>query len=206
VTDLLLASDNPGKLAELRALLPPEIIVKALGDFGLPAPAETGSTIAENSAIKAVETARASRFLTLADDSGLEVDALGGRPGVHSKRFAGETGDDSANIDRLIHELESVPDHERTASFVCVLTLAGPDGVLASATGRLHGRIGTERRGNNGFGYDPIFYIEDGRTIAELSPAEKNAISHRGRALREILPALLIAIGTNRFSTTGAGQ
>jgi XTP/dITP diphosphohydrolase len=206
VTDLLLATDNPGKLAELRALLPPDVDVRSLSELQLSAPEETGRTIAENSAIKAVEAARAGGVLTLADDSGLEVDALDGRPGVHSKRFASDCGDDRANIELLLRELDPVPLSERTASFVCVLTLAGPEGVLASATGRLFGRIGNECRGENGFGYDPIFYIEDGRTIAELGPAEKNAISHRGRALREILPALLIAIGAYRFSSHGAGQ
>ena len=204
--DLLLASDNQGKLAELRMLLPADVEIRTLSDLGLPSPVETGRTIAENSAIKAVESARASGLLTLADDSGLEVDALDGRPGVLSKRFAGDRGDDEANIDLLLSELAAVDDAGRAASFLCVLTLAVPEGVLADAAGRLHGRIGRERRGSGGFGYDPIFVIEDGRTVAELGAAEKNAISHRGRALRQILPALLIAIGTHRFSSQGAGQ
>jgi XTP/dITP diphosphohydrolase len=204
--DLLLATDNPGKLAELRALLPRELDVACLADVGLEAPEETGSTIVENSSIKAITAARASGLLTLADDSGLEVDVLGGLPGVRSKRFASDAGDDEANITHLLELLGDRPPEQRTASFLSVLTLANPEGVLASAQGRINGRIGFVRKGVNGFGYDPIFCIEDGRTIAELDPDEKNQISHRGQALREILPGLLIAIGTYRFSTHGAGQ
>jgi XTP/dITP diphosphohydrolase len=206
MTDLLLATDNPGKLVELRALLPVDITVGSLADVGLAAPEETGKTISENSSIKAVVAARASGMLTLADDSGLEVDALGGLPGARSKRFANESGDAEANITHLLDLLRDKPPDLRTASFLTVLTLANSDGVLASSSGRLHGQIGFVRKGANGFGYDPIFCIEDGRTIAELDPDEKNQISHRGQALREILPGLLIAIGTYRFSTHGAGQ
>lgn len=204
--DLLLATDNSGKIAELQAMLPREVEIRSLSDLGLTPADETGATFAENSAIKALHAARSSGLLTLADDSGLAVAALDGRPGVRSKRYAGEAATDEDNINRLLEELQTRDDNSRQAEFVCVLTLASPGGVLASATGRCQGRIGTRRRGQNGFGYDPVFYIEDGRTIAELGAAEKNAISHRGRALREMLPALLIAIGTQMMSSQGVGQ
>jgi XTP/dITP diphosphohydrolase len=204
--DLLLASDNRGKLAELQAMLPGDVEIRTLADLGIAPAEETGATFAENSAIKAVHAAQASGLLTLADDSGLAVAALDGRPGVRSKRYAGEQATDEDNIRLLLEELSVADDNSRHAGFVCVLTLASPGGVLASATGRCEGRIGTERRGQNGFGYDPVFYIEDGRTIAELGAAEKNLISHRGRALKDMLPALLIAIGTYKMSSQGVGQ
>ena len=204
--DLLMATDNPGKLAEIRAMLPADVEIRSLSELRIAPAKETGATFAENADIKAIHAAQTSGLLTLADDSGLEVAALGGRPGVRSKRYAGEYATDDENIDRLLEELETVQDNSRDAEFVCVLTIANPHGVLASATGRCPGRVGTERRGTGGFGYDPIFYIEDGRTIAELGAAEKNEISHRGRALREILPALLIAIGTYKMSAQEVGQ
>jgi XTP/dITP diphosphohydrolase len=206
MTDLLLASNNPGKLAELQSLLPPDVIVRSLSDVGLEPPEETGATIPENAALKAITAARASGLLTLADDSGLEVEALGGRPGVRSARFAGEEATDTQNNELMLSEMSAVPENHRAAQFVCTLTLANPDGVLASATGRCRGSIGYESRGSNGFGYDPLFVLQDGRTMAELGSSEKNQISHRGKALREILPAVLIAIGAHRFHAQGAGQ
>lgn len=204
--DLLLASNNPGKLEELRSLLPEDVVVRTLDDVGLGSPEETGETISENATLKAATAAKASGLLTLADDSGLEIDALGGRPGVRSARYAGDPSSDQQNIDRVLEELVGVPAEQRDAAFLCVLTLANPDGVLASARGRCPGTIGYEPRGSNGFGYDPIFVLQDGRTMAELDAAEKNLISHRGKALREILPAVLIAIGAHRFHAQGAGQ
>ena len=204
--DLLLATDNPGKLAELRSLLPEDVRLAGLRGAGLEAPEETGSTFAANAALKAVEAARRSGLLTLADDSGLEVDALGGRPGVRSARYAGESATHDQNIDLLLQELADVPKDQRGASFVCVLTLANPDGVLASASGSCPGSIGPERRGKGGFGYDPIFVLQDGRTMAELTAEEKNRISHRGKALREIMPAVLIAIAAQRLHLQGVGQ
>jgi XTP/dITP diphosphohydrolase len=204
--DLLLASNNQGKLEELRSLLPDDVVIRTLEDVGLDSPEETGETISENATLKAVTAAKASGLLTLADDSGLEIDALGGQPGVRSARYAGEPTSDQRNIDRVLGELDAVPAEQRDAAFVCVLTLANPDGVLASARGRCSGVIGYEPRGSNGFGYDPIFVLQDGRTMAELDSAEKNQISHRGTALREILPAVLIAIGAHRFHAQGAGQ
>lgn len=206
MVDLLLASNNPGKLRELQLMLPDDVVVRTLADLGIPSPDESGPTIAANSALKAVHGAKTSGLLTLADDSGLEVDALGGEPGVHSARYAGPESDDQANIRRLLVELRDVPAERRLANFVCVLTLATPDGVLASATGRWPGRIIDTPRGSNGFGYDPVMQIADGRTVAEMSNEEKNQLSHRGIALREIRPALLIAIATFRYSKQGVGQ
>jgi XTP/dITP diphosphohydrolase len=204
--DLLLASNNQGKLEELRSLLPSDVVIRTLNDVGLDSPDETGETISENATLKAAAAAKASGLLTLADDSGLEIAALGGQPGVRSARFAGEPASDQRNIDRVLEELDGTPAAERDAAFVCVLALANPDGVLASARGRCAGAIGNEPRGSNGFGYDPIFILQDGRAMAELDSAEKNQISHRGKALREILPAVLIAIGAHRFHAQGAGQ
>ena len=171
-----------------------------MAELGLPEPDETGETFAENSAIKAMAGAQRSGLLTLADDSGLKVDALGGAPGVRSARYAGETATDSQNVEKLLRELSSTPTERRSASFVCVLTLAQPAGVLSVSTGSCDGSIGFERRGTHGFGYDPVFVLPDGRTMAELPPEEKNLTSHRGIALRDMLPALLVAIGTYRFA------
>jgi len=206
VIDLLVATHNPGKARQFRSLLPGDIIVATLADLGLPAPDETGATIAENSAYKALSSARAAGMLTVADDSGLFVDALDGRPGVHSARYSGPGATDASNINRLMADLDDVPPEQRSASFRCMLTLAQPSGVLASASGRCDGRILNQPRGRNGFGYDPIFELPDGRSMAELDPAEKDAISHRGIAMRELLPSLLVAIGTYRFAEKEIGQ
>ncbi len=206
VPDLLLASNNHGKLRELQAMLPAALNVVTLAELGIDSPEETGATIAENSALKAVLGARASGVLTIADDSGLEVDALGGRPGVVSARYAGPHASDNDNIEKLLADLASVADPEPAARFVCVLTLATADGVLMSTRGELAGRIIRQPRGVNGFGYDPIVELSDGRTVAELSIEEKGAISHRSKALREMRPALFIAVASQRFSRQGDGQ
>jgi len=200
---VLAATSNPHKLEEIRAVLGPlGIEVCSLDDAGaggLPEPVEDAETFAGNAGIKAVAYARATGRVCLADDSGLEVDALGGAPGVYSARYAGVDGDraerDAANNAKLLRELEGVPEAERTARFVCAICVADPDGmVLATSRGEFPGVIGREPRGSNGFGYDPLLVLEDGRTSAELSPEEKNARSHRGRALAALagrLPALL---------------
>lgn len=197
--DLVLATRNVGKVRQLESLLGDDVVVRSLADFGLPSPEETGSTFAANAAIKALDAARATGILALGDDSGLEVDALGGEPGVRSARYAGENASDGENIARLLSDLAETPNGGRDARFVCVLTLANADGVLASATGACAGSIARAARGANGFGYDPIFELEDGRTVAELIGAEKNRISHRGRAMRELFPGLLIAIAAQRL-------
>jgi XTP/dITP diphosphohydrolase len=204
--DLLLATNNPGKVRQLRAILPSEVLIATMDELGLTEPVEDGETFAENANTKALAGANASGLLTLADDSGLEVEALGGRPGVRSARFAGENPTDDENIELLLSRLSQTPQDRRRARFVCVLSLAQASGVLATATGTVAGTIGFERRGSNGFGYDPVFLMDDGRTMAEISPDEKNVVSHRSLALREMLPSLLIAIGTYRFANESAGQ
>ena len=204
--DLVLASHNVGKVRQLQSLLRDDVIVKSLADFGLAAPEETGATFGANAALKAVSASQSTGILSLADDSGLEVDVLDGAPGVRSARYAGDGATDQAHYEKLLAELVGVPDEERTARFVCVLALANSDGVLSSVTGKVHGRIARAPRGANGFGYDPVFELEDGRTVADLSLAEKNRISHRGMAMREMMPALLIAIAAQRLHVHGAGQ
>lgn len=200
---LLIASDNHKKRAELERLLAPlgcELVTPAeIG--GLPEVEEDQPTFAANAAKKARSGALAAGLWTLADDSGLEVDALGGAPGVRSARFAGRHGDDAANNALLLERLAGVPAQRRGARFVCALALARPDGSLAlEVEGEVRGRILGAARGTGGFGYDPLFlfteagFAETGRPFGELDPAAKARVSHRGRALRLLadrLPALL---------------
>ncbi|MEE2972009.1 MAG: RdgB/HAM1 family non-canonical purine NTP pyrophosphatase [Planctomycetota bacterium] len=194
--DLLLATGNPHKLDEVRAVLEPAgWRVLGLADLDGPVPpepVEDESTFEGNARIKARAYAAATGRLALADDSGLEVDALGGAPGVRSARFAGVEGDratrDAANNRLLIERLQGTDEPDRSARFVCAMCLAAPDGtVLAESRGHFEGVIVLEPRGTNGFGYDPHLHLpEEGRTSAELSPTEKNARSHRGAATRAI--------------------
>ncbi len=151
---------------------------------------ETGDTYEANAALKAIAFTRASGLPSLADDSGLEVDALAGAPGVRSARYAG-TGSDNDNVDLLLTNLNGIPDETRTARFVCVVALALPSGDIEFASGKCEGKIACERRGDGGFGYDPVFFPE-GRplTMAQLPPDEKNRLSHRGRAVRNALPII----------------
>lgn len=182
---LLLATSSAKKIAELRQIfsgLPVALVTPPDLELDLD-PEETGSTFEENAQIKAEAFARASGLPSLADDSGLEVDALNGEPGVHSKRYAGPDATDADRIARLLRKLEGVPDDRRTARFRCVMALATPQGTVGTVDGTCEGRIAHAPQGNNGFGYDPIFYLPQlSRTMAELSSEEKNAISHRGRA------------------------
>ena len=151
---------------------------------------ETGDTYEENSSLKALAFARASGLPSLADDSGLEVDSLSGAPGIRSARYAG-AGSDKDNVDLLLLNLNGIPDKHRTARFVCVVTLALPSGALEHARGQCEGKIGTERRGDAGFGYDPVFFPEgQPLTMAQLPPDEKDRISHRGNAVRNALPII----------------
>lgn len=190
--ELLIASGNPKKLVEIELYLK-ETGVRVLSPAdvgGLPLVEEDGLTFAANAEKKAVSAAAVSGRWTLADDSGLEVDHLGGAPGVHSARFAGTHGDDEANNLRLQRELDEVEDSGRGAQFTCALALARPDGLIAARfEGTARGRILRERRGTRDFGYDPYFlfteegYAQTGRSFAELDPEEKSAVSHRGRAL-----------------------
>ncbi len=189
---LLVATTNPGKLSEFRRLLPARIRVLSLGDRpDVALPAETGETFQANATAKAMAAAQQCGHLVLADDSGLEVDALGGAPGVLSARYAGEPASDERNRGALLAALMATPPDLRGARFRCVVALARPDGVLAVAEGVCEGRIATEPRGSGGFGYDPIFLLDDGRTMAELTPAEKDRTSHRSRAYGAILARLL---------------
>ena len=182
---LVLATTNPGKIPEFQSAL-----VSLSGWTVVSQPAsvppidETGTTFIENAILKAVHTSRFVDDLTLADDSGLCIDALDGRPGVYSARYANT---DTERIDRVLTEMAMIPDNHRTAAFVCALALAQRGSVLWTIERKVEGAIGRERAGTNGFGYDPIFIIPKfQRTRAELTMAEKTQISHRGRALREL--------------------
>lgn len=190
---LLIATTNPGKLREIRRVFADlDVELAGLEAWpGLPEPVEDGHTFEDNARIKARHYASLSGLWTLADDSGLEVDALGGRPGVNSARFAGPEQDPAANNAKLIAELRGVPAEQRTARFRCALALADGSGVLASASGVFEGVIIDRPRGTNGFGYDPHFLVPNfGLTAAELLPEHKNDISHRGQALRAIRPQI----------------
>ncbi|GAA4598349.1 XTP/dITP diphosphohydrolase [Actinoplanes octamycinicus] len=190
---LLLATANQKKLVELQRILDAalgmhQIELAGLGDFpGYPDVPETGLTFGENALIKAREGAKRTGLPTVADDSGLAVTALNGMPGVFSARWSGAHGDDAANLDLVLAQIGDVGDEHRGAAFVCAAALVLPNGREHLVEGRQTGRLLRARRGDGGFGYDPIF-VGDGqdRTNAELSPAEKDAISHRGKAFREL--------------------
>jgi XTP/dITP diphosphohydrolase len=196
MTRVLLATRNQKKLVELRRILAAEgvtgVEVVGLADVPpFPEAPETGATFEENAVAKAADAAKATGLPAVADDSGLTVDALGGMPGVLSARWSGAHGDDQANLDLLLGQLADVPDERRGAAFVSASALVLPDGRETVVRGEWRGAVIREERGTNGFGYDPIFVPEgETRTSAELSPEEKDAASHRGRALRLLLPAL----------------
>jgi len=184
---LLIATRNRGKIKEIRALLGGlvEEVLCAADLPDLPETIEDGTTFAENAMKKAREACKATGLPVLADDSGLVVEGLGGRPGVFSARFAGPDADDSANNRKLLQELGFLPEASRTAAFVCTMAYVSPDGIEQLFEGRVGGTIIAAPKGEHGFGYDPLFLV-DGyqQTMAELSLAEKNRISHRGQALR----------------------
>ncbi|HVK03927.1 MAG TPA: RdgB/HAM1 family non-canonical purine NTP pyrophosphatase [Armatimonadaceae bacterium] len=192
---LVLATRNAHKVEEMRALLA-DVPVEMVGMDAypeVPMPEETGETFAENARLKASGIARATGQWALADDSGIAVDALGGRPGVYSARWAGPGSGAKEWIEKTLAELSGVPDERRTARYVCVFALAAPDGAIAAeAEGTMEGRIAHAPRGANGFGYDPIFLAgpDFARTAAELTPEEKNSRSHRGGAARYLAPRL----------------
>jgi len=206
VTRLVLATRNAHKVRELG-----QILAELVGELGLevvglsdfpevPDVVETGVTFAENATLKAVAVAKATGLPSIADDSGLAVEVLGGSPGVFSARWAGRHGDDLANLELLLAQLGDVPDDERAAAFVCAAALALPEGPVTIEEGRMPGTLARAPRGSNGFGYDPILVVDgDGRTAAELSPEEKNAISHRGSAFRALVPHI-------REAMTGRGD
>lgn len=186
---LLFATRNKGKVAELQQLIGDLLEIVSLDAFPeVGEVEETGATFEENARLKAVEYARATKLPALADDSGLTVEALHGRPGVRSARYV--EGSDEDRVRAVLKELEGVPAEERGAAFVCVLCLALPDGQTFTSHGVVRGRLTLAPRGAGGFGYDPIFELPDGRTTAELTREEKARISHRGQAFRMILPRL----------------
>lgn len=185
---IVLASGNQGKINEFSALLSGMQIVPQ-SQFEVTEAAETGTTFVENAIIKARHAAEVCRMPALADDSGIVVDALGGAPGVYSARYAGVKASDQENLDKLLAAMKSVPEAERSARFVCVIVYMrdAQDACPIIAQGVWEGRLLTEARGANGFGYDPIFAVPGlNCSSAELSAAEKNAISHRGQALRNL--------------------
>lgn len=197
---VLLATRNAKKLGELQRILGPQVTVLGLADVPeFPEEPETGATFAENAVAKAQQAARETGEISLADDSGLAVDALNGMPGVLSARWSGRHGDDVANTVLLLGQLADVPDERRGAEFVCALALAVPGSEPLLEHGRWRGRIAREPKGSNGFGYDPVFvpaeHDDPARTSAELEPAEKDALSHRGRAISAMLPALRRVLG-----------
>ena len=191
--ELIIATGNKGKLVEIEDLLRDVVeTFYSLHDFPeIPKVEEDGATFEENAVKKGRSAALATGKPVIADDSGLEVDILGGRPGVHSARFAGEDASDSANNEKLLKEIANSPEDQRTAAFRCVIALCLPDGSCRTFTGSLKGIILLEARGTGGFGYDPLFLVpEHGQTLAELPLDVKNAISHRGMALARLKECL----------------
>jgi XTP/dITP diphosphohydrolase len=212
---ILIATTNPGKIAEIRAMLDADVEWVSLSDFAdIGEIKEDGSTFAENARKKAVGYANATGLWTLADDSGLVIDALGGEPGVKSARFSGAKNKarpersrgnrtllDHKNMAKVLKLMQSVYEEKRTARFVCCLCLASPDSVLIETQGILEGLITEKEIGTNGFGYDPIFLVPHlNKTVAQLAAEEKNAISHRGNAIRKLKPLLEQLLKTH-FST-----
>ena len=189
---IVVATGNAHKLIEIEAILGQAlpgtrfVSIKQLGDFE--DPEETGTTFEENALIKARAAVEETGFASVADDSGLMVDALDGAPGVYSARYAGEHGNDAANNSKLLENMAGVEDGKRTARFVSAVALVYPDGRELVARGTCEGAIAHEGRGQNGFGYDPLFELDDipGSTMAEIAPQQKNAISHRSRALEAL--------------------
>mgnify|MGYP002801171179 FL=1 len=186
---IIFATGNEGKMKEIREILAdPHVEILSMKEAGITAEIEeNGTSFEENAVIKAKAVMELCHEIVLADDSGLEIDYLNKEPGIYSARYMGEDTSYRIKNQNLIDRLEGVPDEERTARFVCVIAAAFPDGKVLTARGTIEGRIGYEEKGENGFGYDPIFYVpEYGCSTAQLSPEVKNQISHRGKALREM--------------------
>lgn len=189
IKSMIVATKNKGKAKEFEQLFSRYgIEVKTLLDFpDIPDIEETGETFEENAIIKAETISHLAKAYVVADDSGLAIDALDGRPGVYSARYAGPGKNDQANIDKVLQELEGVNDEKRTARFYCALALAGPGVETITVNGTCEGIILPERKGTGGFGYDPIFYVPaEGRSMAEMEPEKKNQISHRAEAIKEL--------------------
>ncbi len=184
---LLIATTNPKKRTEMQQILGQaqlDIEIVTLQDFpDAPEVEETGSTFMENSHLKAHSAAKHSGLVVIADDGGLSIDALGGAPGVHSSRFLGVETSFKDKMEAIFQKMENTPPEERTCRFQCAVVIATPAGEAFECMGTCEGRVGYERKGDFGFGYDPLFVLPDGRHMAELMPQEKHTISHRGRAL-----------------------
>ncbi|MBE5941216.1 MAG: XTP/dITP diphosphatase [Lachnospiraceae bacterium] len=190
---LIFATGNEGKMKEIRMILGDlDYEILSMKEAGIDVDiVEDGKTFEENAIIKATEISKIAGCIVLADDSGLEVDAMDKMPGIYSARYLGEDTPYSIKNQTIIDNLAGLPDEKRTARFVCAIAAAFPDGSVVTKRGTIEGIIGYEERGENGFGYDPIFFVpEYGKTTAELSPEEKNAISHRGKALEMIKEVL----------------
>ena len=188
----LLATHNMKKQAEMQRILSPlgiEVLTADMAGVALTDVDETGETFRENAFLKADSGCRESGLPCIADDSGLCVDALDGAPGVYSARFSGVHGDDNANIAKLLAALKDVPDEKRTAHFACAVCVCFPDGRKLELEGRCNGKIGYEKQGSDGFGYDPVFMV-GARSFAQFTADEKDAVSHRGNALRKLCKAL----------------
>lgn len=192
---VVVATTNPGKFKELKSMLDADIEWLSLSDFdNISEIKEEGKTFAENARKKALGYAKQTKLWTIADDSGLVVDALGGQPGVKSARFSGEKEEnrkllDHKNMAKVLYLLEGVPKEKRTAHFVCSLSLASPQKILIETEGVLEGIIAQQEKGQNGFGYDPVFFVPElNKTVAQLTAEQKNAISHRGNAIRKFKP------------------
>ncbi len=196
---LVFATSNPHKIAELEAILAPVLggedvirgLIAPMSAFEAGSPIEDGATFAENSLIKARALCAITGLPSVADDSGITVDVMGGAPGIFSARWSGRHGDDAANLDLLLAQLADMPERLRGAEFVSVAALVMPDGRAFTEEGRVHGTLLRERRGTRGFGYDPIF-VPDGQalTTAEMTPQQKNSLSHRGIAFRALAPRI----------------
>ena len=208
---VVVASNNQGKIAELKQLLPAWVEIRSAGELGVMLPEETGTTFAENASLKAQAVMDATGQIAVADDSGLEVDALNGAPGVRSARFAGEPSNDQRNNDLLLQKLAGIEPARRGARFRSVVAVVAPTGEAFSAEGSIEGHILEVPRGSGGFGYDPLFVPNDyAQTMADLSLDQKNEISHRAIAFRGVVKKLLALLetyqtmdsaGTNRPST-----
>ncbi|XVK82708.1 XTP/dITP diphosphatase [Bacillus stercoris] len=187
--EAIIATHNPGKVKEFKEILEPKgYDVKSLAEIGFTEEIEeTGHTFEENAILKAEAVAKAVNKMVIADDSGLSIDNLGGRPGVYSARYAGEQKDDQANIDKVLSELKGIEKEQRTARFRCALAVSIPGEETKTVEGHVEGYIAEEPRGEYGFGYDPIFIVKDkDKTMAELTSDEKNKISHRADALKKL--------------------
>lgn len=195
--DIVLATRNEGKVREfLRLLAGPDLNILSMNNFpDIGDIEESGSTFEENALLKAKAVSSITGLTAIADDSGLEVDALDGRPGIYSARYAGETASDEENYLKLLEEMKDVPEGDRGAAFVCTIVVSTPSEESITAVGRCKGEIASQPEGEGGFGYDPVFHLPDsGCSMASISKEAKNNISHRGKAVKElkkILPAFL---------------